>query len=229
MLSSDSAVLRELKSLSNSKNVEGMARFGINPKNTYGIPMPVLRRIAKALGRDHQLALQLWNSGIHEARILASLIDIPSLVSSRQMDRWVKDFDSWDVCDQCCSNLFSKTSYARSKALEWSSRKEEFVKRAGFTLMAVLAVHDKDGSDALFKRFLTIIKNQSGDDRNFVKKSVSWALRQIGKRNPRLNRFAIATADEVRHRDSKTAHWIGSGALRELRSTEVQKRLRLKT
>jgi 3-methyladenine DNA glycosylase AlkD len=219
-------VLHQLKSLSNPQNVQGMARFGINPKNTYGITIPALRRIAHSLASDHELALELWESGIHEARILASLIDAPARVSSRQMNLWASEFDSWDVCDQCCSNLFDKTPYAKSKAVEWSSRKEEFVKRAGFTLMAALAVHDKEASDFQFIRFLRIIEQQSDDDRNFVKKSVNWALRQIGKRNARLNKSAIATANEILRRNSKAAHWIASDALRELQSRQVQRRLR---
>jgi 3-methyladenine DNA glycosylase AlkD len=219
------SVLRQLKSLSNPENVAGMARFGINPKNTYGIPIPVLRRIARTLGSDHELALQLWRSKIHEARILAALIDVPARVRSQQMELWVKDFDSWDVCDQCCSNLFDKTVHATQKAVEWSSREEEFVKRAGFTLMAALAVHDKKATDRQFIKFLKIIEQQSDDERSYVKKSVNWALRQIGKRNLRLNKAAITTANGIRRRNSKASHWIAADALRELMSPKVQKRL----
>jgi 3-methyladenine DNA glycosylase AlkD len=222
------AVLRQLKSLSNPENVAGMARFGINPKNTYGIPIPVLRRIARTLGSDHELALQLWKSEIHEARILAALIDVPERVRSQQMELWVKDFDSWDVCDQCCSNLFYMTVHATRKAVEWSSREEEFVKRAGFTLMAALAVHDKKATDRKFIKFLKIIERQSDDERNYVKKSVNWALRQIGKRNIRLNKAAITTANQIRRRNSKASHWIAADALRELLGPKVQKRLRSK-
>jgi 3-methyladenine DNA glycosylase AlkD len=210
------AVLGQLKSLANVENVAGMARFGINPKNTYGIPIPTLRSIAKAIGNDHKLASQLWKSGIHEARILASMIEIPERVTSRQMNLWAKDFDSWDICDQCCSNLFDKTAHANKKVVEWSSRKEEFVKRAGFALIAALAVHDKTASDRQFIKFLKIIEEQSDDERNFVKKSVNWALRQIGKRNARLNKAAITTANKIRRRDSKASRWIASDALREL-------------
>ena len=210
------SVLHLLKSLANPTNVAGMARFGINPSNTLGIGIPTLRGIAKSLGEDHELALQLWDTGVHEARILACMIDVPELVTQRQMDRWAKDFDSWDVCDQCCSNLFDKTTHAEKKAVEWSSREEEFVKRAGFALMAALAVHDKKASDRQFMRFLTIIERQSDDDRNFVKKAVNWALRQIGKRNANLNKAAIATAKRVRQRNSRASRWIASDALREL-------------
>lgn len=225
-MSSDSGkILKRLKSMSNKENVAGMARFGISPKNTYGISIPNLRRIAKELGRDHLLALQLWRSGIHEARILASMIDDPQKVTSPQMERWVKDFDSWDVCDQCCSNLFDKTSLARTKAVAWSSRKEEFVKRAAFALMAAMAAHDKTEDDARFKRFLKIIIVQSDDERNFVKKAVNWALRGIGKRNRALNKEAIATAKKILERPSKAARWIASDALRELTGGAVRQRL----
>ena len=216
--SSCRAVLRELKALSNPDNVAGMARFGINSKNTYGISIPTLRSIANELGKNHELALQLWRSGVHEARILASMIDIPEYVSGRQMDWWVEDLDSWDVCDQCCSNLFDKTAHAYRKAIEWSSRREEFVKRAGSALMAALAAHDKSAGDREFGRFLKIIEREPDDERNFVKKSVNWALRQIGKRDVSLRRAAIATANRIRRRNSRAARWIASDALRELRN-----------
>ena len=184
-------ILKQLKSLSDPEVVAGMARFGINPKTTYGVSIPNLRKMAKQIGRDHLLALRLWNSGIHEARILASMIDPPEMVTEEQMDKWVKDFDSWGVCDQCCSNLFDKTKFAHKKAIQWSKRREEFVKRAGFVLMATLAVHDKEAGDKEFLKFLPIIKREATDDRNFVKKAVNWALRQIGKRNLSLNKVAI--------------------------------------
>jgi 3-methyladenine DNA glycosylase AlkD len=203
-----------------------MARFGINPKNTYGVSIPILRKMAKEIGKDHLLAQRLWESGIHEARILAGMIDDPGEVSAHQMDRWVGDFDSWDVCDQCCSNLFDKIKFAHQKAIEWTSRKEEFVKRAGFALIAALAFHDKKLTDAHFQRFLPIIKRESLDERNFVKKAVNWALRQIGKRNQRLNRFAIRTAKEIQRSDSKAARGIASDAIRELTSDRVRSRMR---
>lgn len=218
-------ILRKLKSLSDPKAVEGMARFGINPKKTYGVSVPSLRAMAKEIGRNHVLAQQLWSSGIHEARILAGMIDIPDMVTEEQMESWVKDFDSWDVCDQCCSNLFDKTGFAFKKAVEWSSRNEEFVKRAGFVLMAALAVHDKKAKDEEFLKFLPMIKRESVDDRNFVRKAVNWALRQIGKRSIDLNEEAIKTAKEIQRLDSKSARWIAADALRELTSEVVQKRL----
>ena len=218
-------ILKQLKSLSNPDAVAGMARFGINPTNTYGVSIPVLRKMAKQIGKNHLLAEKLWNSGIHEARILAPLIDPPEMVTEKQMERWVKDFDSWDVCDQCCSNLFDKTKFAYKKALEWSKRREAFVKRAGFVLMAALAVHDKEADNQKFVRFLPIIKREATDERNFVKKAVNWALRQIGKRNSALNKIAIQTAKEIQKIDSKSARWIASDALRELTGSAVRKKL----
>ena len=222
-------ILKKLKSLSDPKAVEGMARFGINPENTFGVSIPNLRQIAKETGKDHALAQQLWASGIHEARILASMIDDSEMVTEEQMERWVKDFDSWDVCDQCCMNLFDKTKFAYQKVVEWSRREEEFVRRAGFTLMATLAVHDKKASDEEFLKFLPIIKREASDNRNFVKKAVNWALRQIGKRNLNLNREAIETAKEIQEIDSKSAKWIASDALRELTGQAVLERLQAKS
>jgi len=219
-------ILKQLKSLSNPDAVAGMARFGINPKDTYGVSIPVLRKMAKQIGKNHLLAQQLWtSSGIHEARILAGMIDVPEKVTETQLERWVKDFDSWDVCDQCCSNLFDKTKFAHKKAIEWSKRREEFVKRAGFVLMATLAVHDKEADNQKFMRFLPIIKREATDERNFVKKAVNWALRQIGKRNSALNKIAIQTAKKIQKIDSKSARWIASDAIRELTSEAVRKKL----
>lgn len=223
--SQDREILKRLKSLSNPKAAEGMSRFGINPERTYGVSIPKLRALAKEIGKDHLLARQLWSSRIHEARILAGMIDEPARVTEAQMERWVKDFDSWDVCDQCCMNLFEKTRFAYRKCVEWSARDEEFVKRAGFVLMARLAVSDKQAADKPFERFLPLIKRESADQRNFVKKAVNWALRQIGKRNLALNRKALATAGELRRMDSGSARWIAADATRELASRAVQKRL----
>lgn len=221
-------ILKKLKSHANPKNVEGMARFGISPKNTYGVSMPILRKMAKQIGKNHQLAQQLWDSGIHEARILAGLIGESDKVTEKQMEEWVSDFDSWDVCDQVIGNLFdrTKTELAFRKAVEWSKRKEEFVKRAGLVIMAWSAVHNKEAKDSDFEKFLPIIKRESIDERNFVKKAVNWALRQIGKRNLALNKKAIAIAKEIQKIDSKSAKWIASDAIRELTSEAVQKRLK---
>jgi len=222
-------ILKKLKSLSDPKAVEGMARFGINPENTFGVSIPNLRQIAKETGKDRALAQQLWASGIHEARILASMVDDPKMVTEEQMERWVKDFDSWDVCDQCCMNLFEKTKFAYQKAVEWSSNDKEFIKRTGFVLMARLAVSDKKADDKQFEPFLPIIKRESTDNRNFVKKAVNWALRQIGKRNLNLNGKAIETAEEIQEIDSKSARWIASDALRELTSQAVLERLQVRS
>ena len=219
-------ILKKLKSLSDPKAVAGMARYGINTENTYGISIPNLRKMAKEIGTDHTLAQQLWASNIHEARILASMIDELEMVTEEQMESWVKNFDSWDVCDQCCMNLFDKTEFAYHKAVEWSSNDKEFVKRAGFVLMACLAVHDKKADDKQFEQFFPLIEREASDKRNFVKKAVNWALRQIGKRNLTLNRKAIETAKEIQHVDSTSAKWVAADATRELTSEAVQKRLR---
>ncbi len=221
-------ILDKLKTLTNPHNVAGMARFGINPKNTYGIPIPTLRQLAREIGRDHELAINLWLSRIHEARILASLIDIPSSVTEAQMDQWTNDFDSWDVCDQCCSNLYASTPFAYQKATEWCASQREFVKRAGFVMMAVLAVKDKKAYDRQFELFFANIKIGATDNRNFVKKAVNWALRQIGKRNLALNQKSIEVANEVKKMDSPSARWIAADALRELTSPAVQARLKNK-
>jgi len=222
-------IIKKIKSLHNPEAVAGMARFGISPDNNYGVSVAELRIMAKAIGTDHNLAIQLWQSGIHEARILACLIDDPRLVTEEQMEYWVKDFDSWDVCDQCCSNLFRKTQYARQKVFEWSSSNEEFIKRSGFVLIACISVHDKKADDAIFEQFLPIIKAGATDDRNFVKKAVNWALRQTGKRNLYLNSRAIETARQIQQMDAKSARWIASDAIRELTSQALQDRLKARS
>ncbi len=224
MTSADEVISR-LKSLANPDNVAGMARYGINPEGTLGVSVPTLRGMAKEIGRDRELALELWATGLHEARILAAYIDDPARVTKEQMESWVADFDSWDVCDQVCGNLFDRAPLAYEKAIEWSGRGEEFVKRAGFALMAWLPVHDKKAPDDEFLRFLPIIERGAGDERNFVKKAASWALRNIGKRSRRLNGAAIACASRICEQESKAARWIGADALRELQSEKVQKRL----
>ncbi|MBI5235494.1 MAG: DNA alkylation repair protein [Deltaproteobacteria bacterium] len=210
-------ILKKLKSLGNPIDVAGMARFGINPKNACGVKIPVLRQMSKEIGKNHLPALKLWDSGIHEARILAGMVDEPKHVNEKQAETWVRDFDSWDVCDQVCMNLFEDTTRGYKKAVEWSKRKEEFVKRAGFVMMARLAVSDKDSDDKRFINLLPLIKKQSADDRRFVKKAVNWALRQIGKRNGNLRNEAIKLAEEIMKDDSKTAKWIAADALRELK------------
>ena len=223
---SSQEILAGLKSLANPDNAAGMARFGINSQNTLGVSIPTLRRLAREIGRDHDLAAELWLSGIHEARILATLIDAPASVTESQMDRWVHDFDSWDICDQCCSNLFTRTKFAYEKAFEWSAEQNEFVKRAGFVMMAALAVKDKKANDRQFEPFFDIIIIGATDNRNFVKKAVNWALRQLGKRDLTLNQKAIAVAEEIRKIGSPSARWIAADALRELNSHAVQTRLK---
>ncbi|MDD5163428.1 MAG: DNA alkylation repair protein [Candidatus ainarchaeum sp.] len=219
-------ILLKLKAMKNQHNIEGMARFGINPKNTLGVPIPALWKIGQEHKKSHLLAQQLWESRIHEARILACIIENPAEVSEKQLEEWAKDFDSWDVCDQCCMHVFDKTEFAYKKAVEWPARKEEFVKRAGFALMATLSVHDKKAGNENFLQFLQIIKREATDERNFVKKAVNWALRQVGKRNKVLNRAAIKTAREILKIDSKSAKWIAKDALKELKSTKVLSKLK---
>ena len=221
-------VLKQLKAQGNPDAVAGMNRFGIQGREMFGVSMPALRKMAREIGKDHQLATNLWASEVHEARILATLIDTPNSVTEAQMERWVQDFDSWDVCDQCCMNLFRKTPFAHAKVVEWSGREEEFVKRASFALMATLAVHDKKADNAQFEQWLLLIKREATDERNFVKKAVNWALRQIGKRNLALNVAAVQIATEIQAIDSKSARWIANDALRELTGEKVQQRLKEK-
>ncbi len=222
-------VISHLKTLANPENVKGMARFGINSHNTLGISLRTLRPLAREMGKDHGLAQQLWDSGIHEARILASIIGKPARVTEEQMEVWVEDLDSWDVCDQVCMNLWGKSPYAYQKAHEWSTRQEEFVKRAAFALMVALAIHDKKASDERFEEFFPVIKAQAPDNRNFVRKAVNWALRQIGKRNLSLNDMAIATARQILDSGVRPARWVAADALRELTSEKIQTRLRAQT
>ncbi len=219
-------IIRELREQGNPSSLKGMARFGIATGTAFGVSVPTVRSLAKKIGRDHRLSLDLWKTGYHDARLLASMIDDPIQVSEDQMESWAKDFDSWDVVDQCCGNLFDKTPFAVKKSLQWSRRSEEFVKRAGFSLMAYLAVHDKKASNKTFLEFLPVIARESSDERNFVRKAVNWALRQIGKRNLALNKSAITTAKEIRRTDSQAAGWIARDALRELTSEAVLKILR---
>lgn len=210
-------IIRELKKQAVPANKSGMARFGINTTTALGVSIPKLRALAKKLGKSHELAQALWRTKIHEARLLACFVDEPVAVTPRQLESWVRDFDSWDLCDQCCSNLFDKTTFAFEKAIELSEHREEFVKRTGFVLMACLAVHDKKRPDKDFLKFFPIIKREATDERNFVKKAVNWALRQIGKRSPGLRRAAMKTAEEIQMLDSKSAKWIAGDAIRELK------------
>lgn len=219
-------VLERLKSLEDPETVKWMAKYGITPQNAYGISIPDLRKLAKEIGFDHQLARQLWKKDNRETRILASMIYDPKEVTKAMMDKWVQDFDYWEICDQVCMNIFGKNQLGYGKAVEWSKRKEEFVKRAGFVLMARLAVWDKKAEDERFERFLPLIKKEADDERNYVKKAINWALRQIGKRNLKLNRKAVRTAQEIKKIDSTAARWVAADAIRELKSDAVQSRFR---
>lgn len=219
-------IVDRLRSMGDPKAVEGMARFGIQSSNSFGVSVPKLRALARTVGRDHLLAMRLWETGLHDARLLATMVDDPDEVTIDQMDKWVRDFDSWDVVDGSCGNLFDKTPFAVAKAKDWCKREEEFVKRAGFVLMAELAVHDKEAKDKVFLDFLPVVIGGASDSRNFVKKAVNWSLRQIGKRNLKLNEAAVSTALKIQKIDSGAAKWIASDALRELKSSQVLKRLR---
>lgn len=229
-------IIKNLESLKNPKNVAGMARFGIRPKTkVYGILIPETRKLAKQIGKNHELALKLWDSKIHEARILAGYIEEPEKITEKQFEKWVKDFDSWDVVDQVCSSALDKTEFVVKKIFELSTRKEEFVKRTAFTLICCLTVHDKKMSDKKFIKFFPLIKRASKDERNFVKKAVNWALRQIGKRNKNLNKKAIQLAKEIYpvirpgvplDNGAKSARWIANDAIRELTSEKILKRIK---
>lgn len=221
-------VITQLRGLANPENVAGMARFGISSANTLGISVATLRQIAKDHRRDHDLALQLWQSGTHEARILATLVDDPKQVTEAQMESWVADIDSWDICDGVCANLFEKTTFAYRKVEEWCIRDEEFVKRAGFVLIARIASADKKALDDRIEPFFAFIEAGAFDERNFVRKAVNWALRQIGKRNLALNAKAITIAERIATLDSISARWIAADALRELRKPAIQQRLHAK-
>jgi 3-methyladenine DNA glycosylase AlkD len=219
-------VIAHLESISDRSRLEGMSRYGIEVEHAIGVSMPEMRAYAKTIGRDHQLAMDLWDSGVHEARIMASLLADPELLTEEEMERWVRDLDSWDLCDQCCSNLFRRSPHAFRKALEWSGREEEFQKRAGFATMAALAVHGKGMSERDLQLLLEAVVRESHDDRNFVRKAVNWALRQVGKRDLVSNAMAIAAAERILAKGDRTSRWVASDALRELRSEAVRERLK---
>jgi 3-methyladenine DNA glycosylase AlkD len=221
-------IIRKIESLSDQEAVKGMARYGINPRNNLGVSIYKLRSIAKEIGKDHDLAIKLWNSDIHDARLLACFIDDSDKITSEQMDSWAKDFDSWDICDQACTSLFDQHPLAWLKVVEWAERNEEFVKRGAFALIAGLSVHDKKANDKKFEQFFPIIKRHSIDERNYVKKAVNWALRNIGKRNLELNKKTIKLSDDILKIESKTAKWIARDALKELTSIKIQNRFKKK-
>jgi 3-methyladenine DNA glycosylase AlkD len=232
------AILENLRGMGSEKNREGMARYGINVDDAFGVSVYELRRIARRLGTNHDLALALWATGNHEARLLACFVDDPAKVTERQMEAWARDFDSWDVCDQATCSLFDLAEHGWPKAREWAARDDEWVRRAGFALMAGLAVHDKRAADRDFTRLFPLIERGALDPRNFVKKAVNWALRNIGKRNWALNAAAIACAERIRAAANKraggerggdagarAARWVANDALRELSSDKVRARL----
>ena len=231
-------LLRWLERRGTKRNREGMARYGIRSARAFGVSAETMRPLAKRLGRQHGLAAKLWEAGWHETRILASLVDEPARVTPAQMERWARAFDNWAVCDSVCFHLFDRTPYAWSKAKQWSRREDEFVKRAAFALLAGLAVHDKQTPDRPFLESLPLIERAAGDDRNFVKKAVNWALRNIGKRNLAMNKAALACAERIlaaaNHRagaarggdaDVRAARFIATDARRELSSAKVQARV----
>jgi len=204
---------------------DGMARFAIPSEHAFGIPVGTLRQRAKKLGRDHELSLSLWKSRHYEARMLATFVDDPSLVTSEQMDAWCRDFDNWAICDTACFHLFDRTPHAWKKLAAWAKSKDEFVRRAAFALLASLSVHDKLAEDALFERGLELVERAAEDERNFVKKAVNWALRSVGKRNAALHAKAVAVSERLAASQNPTARWCGKDALRELSGASVARRL----
>ena len=220
-----SGILATLERKGTKRNRDGMARYAIVAPKVFGVSVSTLRVMAKQIGRDHALAATLWASGWYEARMLATLVDDPAQVTRRQMDQWAKQFDNWAICDTACFHLFDRTPHAWSKVDTWSRRREEFVKRAAFALIASLGVHDKKAPDAEFLRRLPVIEAAATDDRNFVKKAVSWALRVVGRRNRALHAEAIALAERLKASDARSARWIGSDAYRELTGPVVRRKL----
>jgi 3-methyladenine DNA glycosylase AlkD len=216
-------IIARLEAVADPTRLTGMARYGIEVSNALGVSIPTLRAIARTTGRDHSLALVLWGTGVHEIRILASMVDEPGRVTVRQMNGWASAFDSWDLCDQVCTNLFDRTAHAVNRAAAWAVRREEFVRRAAFATIAGLAVHRRDLTDDDLRALLVIVESAADDDRNYVRKSVSWALRQIGRRNENLNAAAIASAERIRRRDTRAARWIATDALRELTNATARR------
>ncbi len=215
-----SEIIEELQFLSTPEHFAKMAHFGINNSKALGVKVPSLRKLAKTIGVNHQLALELWSSEVHEARLLASMIANPKEMTESQIDDWVCDFDSWDICDVCC-DLLAKTPFVYKKIEEYSTSDEEFVKRTAFALICELAFYDKNATDEFYDHFFEIIERESWDDRNFVRKAVNWALRQIGKRNNTMRLKAIETAEHILYQGTKSARWIANDAIRELNNVKV--------
>jgi 3-methyladenine DNA glycosylase AlkD len=219
------AVVAWLRGHGTKATRDGMARYAIPSDNAFGVTVGAMRAYAKKLGKDHELALALWAEGHYESRLLACFVDDPALVTPKQMDRWCKDFDNWAICDTACFHLFDKTPHAWKKVAAWAPRREEFVRRGAFALLASLALHDKKAADAPFLRGLRLIERAGPDERNFAKKGVSWALRGIGKRNALLNAAAVASARRLAASAKPAARWIGKDALRELTSASARRRV----
>ncbi|MGH9367900.1 MAG: DNA alkylation repair protein [Thermoanaerobaculia bacterium] len=214
-----------LKSHSTRRTLEGMARYGLPSGKAFGVSMADIQALGKRLGRNHELAAGLWATGWYEARMLTSYVDEPERVTRAQMDRWCRDFDNWGICDTVCFVLFDKTPFAWEKARQWSTSPREFIKRAAFALMASLAGHDKAATDAQFRALLPSIERGARDERNFVKKGVSWALRRIGRRSPALHAAALPVAKRLAQSEEAACRWVGTDALRELSSTKVRSAL----
>ena len=211
------AILREMRAIADPGRRKGMERFGIDATAALGLSVPQIRAIARKRGKNQPLAEELWATGIHEARWLAALVGDPKIITRSTMDRWARDFNSWDICDACCCDLFDRTPHAWRKLPKWAANQREYVRRAAFSTLAALSVHDKCAPDQLFLDALALIETYAFDDRNFVRKAVNWALRNIGKRNARLLPAAVACAERVRAQGSKSARWIAADALREFR------------
>jgi 3-methyladenine DNA glycosylase AlkD len=218
-------VIAELRRLSSKKTKDGMARYAIPSENAFGVPVGVIRALAKRLGKSHALAEELWKTGHYEARMLATFVDDPARVTPAQMDRWCKDFDSWAICDTACFALFDRTPHALAKVKAWAKSDDEFVKRAAFALLASLTVHGKEVTEAQFVRCLPLVERAAQDERNFVKKAVNWALRSLGKKSPALNVAAIAASERLAQQPGAAPRWVGKNALRELSGPSVQRRL----
>ena len=216
--------LRWLERRGTKRNREGMARYGIVTPKVFGVSMATMQPLAKRLGRDHDLALALWETGWFEARILTAFVDEPSRVTSRQMDHWARDFDNWAICDTVTTKLFARTPHAWRKVEQWCRRRDEFVKRAGFALIVSLAHHDKKAGNASFLKTLRPIERAATDDRNFVKKGVSWALRAVGSRNGQLYVAAVDVAERLAGSRDATARWVGKDTLRDLLRPAVKQR-----
>jgi 3-methyladenine DNA glycosylase AlkD len=217
-----SSVIDELKRLSTPEHFSKLAHFGIKDDKALGVKVPLIRQLAKTIGKNHELSIELWKTEIHEARLLATMIENPKLINNEQFDSWVGDFNSWDICDQCCG-LLIKTPFAEDKIIQYANSDSEFVKRTAFVLICALSVHDKKASDEFFIPFFDLIERESWDERNFVRKAVNWALRQIGKRNDNLRLKAVEVAERILQQDSKSARWIASDALRELNNDKIIK------